>query len=71
MAGQACTYCGGTEADPGFLRDAGNGSRGAVTWIVGNLERGLFGGARVMGKKRLEISGWRCRKCGHLELFAF
>lgn len=66
----ACSSCGAEDLDPGFLEDRGEGSRGYLRWIPGALERGIFGGARVMGKERVPIHAWRCRRCGHLDLFA-
>ncbi|WP_433469007.1 hypothetical protein [Spirillospora sp. CA-128828] len=65
-----CSQCGGEDAEPGFVEDAGEHSRGYARWIAGPLERGIFGGAKRMGRQRWQIDAWRCRQCGHLELFA-
>lgn len=65
-----CGQCGGTALEPGFVEDAGEHSRGYSRWIQGALERGIFGGAKRMGKQRWKIDAYRCPKCGHLELFA-
>lgn len=65
-----CTYCGGIDMAPGFVEDLGQGSKGYTRWIEGPLKRGVFGGARRLGKARWRIEAWRCRKCGHLEMFA-
>lgn len=73
MTGQGrggCSYCGQEILDEGFVEDAGESSQGYARWIDGPLERGLFGGARRMGRPRLAIAAFRCRACGHLELFA-
>jgi hypothetical protein len=69
MDGPRCTACGGTELEPGFLEDAGENSRGFLRWIPGPLERGMFGGARRMGKPRHEVATLRCQNCSHLELY--
>jgi hypothetical protein len=34
------------------------------------LETGLFGGAKLMGKDRVDVQAYRCTSCNHLELFA-
>jgi hypothetical protein len=65
-----CSSCGGTALEPGFIEDSGEGSRGYARWIAGPLERGIFGGARRMGKQRWQIEAFRCTSCGHLDLFA-
>ncbi|HET9654257.1 MAG TPA: hypothetical protein VFP72_02810 [Kineosporiaceae bacterium] len=73
MTGQGrcgCSYCGQEVLDEGFVEDAGEASAGFARWIAGPLERGLLGGAKRMGRQRLVIAAFRCRFCGHLELFA-
>jgi predicted nucleic-acid-binding Zn-ribbon protein len=70
MTNITCTQCGGTELEAGFVEDSGEGARGDARWIRGSLERGLFGGAKRMGRQRLQIDAHRCTRCGHLELFA-
>lgn len=69
-SGVACTACGSEQFEDGFLEDSGESSRGYIRWIVGPLERGIFGGARRMGKTRMIVTGKRCAVCGHVELFA-
>jgi ribosomal protein L37E len=68
--GIKCTQCGNQSLDEGFVEDSGQSSRGFAKWVAGPLERGPFGGAKLMGKSRLAISAFRCQRCGHLELFA-
>jgi hypothetical protein len=34
------------------------------------LERGIFGGAKVMKKPKWQIEVFRCPQCAHLEMFA-
>lgn len=73
VAGQGrggCSYCGQEVLDEGFVEDSGEGSVGFARWMAGPLERGVFGGAKRMGRPRLAIAAFRCRSCGHLELFA-
>jgi hypothetical protein len=66
----SCTACGAEDLEPGFVEDRGEGSQGYTRWIAGALERGIFGGARKMGRPRWAIEAWRCGRCQHLELFA-
>ncbi|WP_314177972.1 hypothetical protein [Streptomyces winkii] len=65
-----CTQCATAGLEPGFVEDAGEHSRGYARWIAGPLERGMFGGAKRMGRQRWQIEAHRCPSCGHLELFA-
>lgn len=50
--------------------DQGEQSKGFAHWVEGALERGVFGGARLMGRPKWEVDAYRCPQCGHLELFA-
>jgi len=69
MADPRCSACQSAGMEPGFLEDAGDNSRGYARWIAGPLETGVFGGARRMGKVRHTVSAYRCRECGHLDLY--
>lgn len=66
----SCSQCGHELSDEGFVEDMGEASQGYARWIAGPLERGVFGGAKRMGRPRMAITAFRCRGCGHLELFA-
>ncbi|MFF3289199.1 hypothetical protein [Streptomyces sp. NPDC003023] len=70
MTAIRCTQCGAGELEPGFVEDSGEGSHGYARWIRGPLERGPFGGAKRLGRQRLQVDAHRCLRCGHLELFA-
>lgn len=69
-AGSACRWCDTGRLEEGFIEDRGEGSSGFARWVDGPLERGIFGGAKRMGKARMQIAAYRCNQCGHLELFA-
>ena len=56
--------------DEGFLEDSGESSKGRTRWIPGPIEVGLLGGTRKFGKPRLEVTAFRCRSCGVLEMVA-
>lgn len=66
----SCPACGSETFHPGFIEDAGEASQGYARWIPGPLERGIFGGARRMGKQRFMIEADRCERCGYLMMFA-
>ncbi|MGW6945295.1 hypothetical protein [Streptomyces xanthophaeus] len=55
MDNVTCRHCGGVGIEPGFVEDAGEGSRGFARWIAGPLERGWLGGAKRMGRLRRRI----------------
>ncbi len=40
-----------------------------LSWIDGEAKKGPFGGTKVAGKQRYEVSAYRCDSCGHLDLF--
>jgi hypothetical protein len=70
MSDLHCTHCGAHGLEPGFIMDQGEHSKGFARWVEGGLERGLLGGARLMGRPKWEIDAYRCPSCHHLELFA-
>jgi hypothetical protein len=69
VSDRACTACRSVALEAGFLEDMGENSQGYSRWIAGPLERGLFGGAKRMGKERYPVEALRCTVCGHLELY--
>jgi hypothetical protein len=70
MNDMKCTYCGAIGLEPGFIWDSGEGSRGYARWVQGALERGPFGGAKLIKRPKWQIEVFRCPRCAHLELFA-
>lgn len=64
---RTCSRCDG-RLQEGFIEDRGETPM-ALRWIAGSLEKGLFGGAKVMFKDRYDITAYRCGQCGHLDLF--
>jgi len=70
MVEMTCTHCGGGQLEAGFIEDSGQSSKGYARWIAGTLDRGIFGGARLLGRQRWQVDAYRCVNCAHLELFA-
>ncbi|MFI7706498.1 hypothetical protein [Nonomuraea sp. NPDC049480] len=70
MSDLHCTHCGEGGLEAGFVMDSGEHAKGFARWVEGALERGILGGAKVMGRPKWEIDAYRCPSCHHLELFA-
>ncbi|WP_233251383.1 hypothetical protein [Serinibacter arcticus] len=68
-APSTCTACGAESLEAGFIEDSGEGSPGFARWIPGALERGMFGGARRMGRQRFEVVAMACQRCRHVDLY--
>lgn len=70
MIEPTCQQCQTGKLSPGFIADTGQHATGFARWVEGALERGMLGGAKLMGRPKWEIDAYRCQNCGHLELFA-
>ncbi|MGW0594231.1 hypothetical protein [Streptosporangium sp. NPDC002607] len=68
MSDGKCTQCGHQGLEPGFLADRQQAGFGI--WVEGELERGILGGAKLMGRSKWVVDARRCPNCFHLELFA-
>ncbi len=66
---KSCAKCHGSMAE-GFVIDHTYGSKSPSTWLEGKPVRSIWLGLRYQGKKPLQISTWRCVKCGYLENYA-
>jgi hypothetical protein len=65
-----CIRCQGT-MEPGYIVDEGHGgSREVAKWIGGQPERSIWTGLKTRGKDKLEVTTYRCRRCGYLESYA-
>jgi hypothetical protein len=56
--------------EQGYLLDEGYGRQRPGKWIEGAPELGMWTGLRLRGKRQLEITTYRCRRCGYLESYA-
>ena len=65
-----CARCGGT-MEPGFILDEGYGKIGPEKWVEGTPQFSIWTGLKLRGKDRLQVTSYRCRRCGYLESYAF
>ena len=64
-----CPRCGGA-LEPGYVVDEGYGTRTVAKWISGEPERSMWTGLKTRDKDKLDITAYRCRRCGYLESYA-
>jgi predicted nucleic-acid-binding Zn-ribbon protein len=64
-----CPKCNGTMSD-GFVIDEGYGTRGVSSWVEGEPRKSIWVGVKLGGARKLEITTWRCDRCGYLESYA-
>lgn len=56
--------------EPGFIVDEGYGTRTVAKWVGGKPEKSIWTGLKLRGKEKLDITSFRCRRCGYLESYA-
>ena len=56
--------------EPGFIVDEGYGSRTVSRWFPGEPQYGFFGMLKVRRKEAVDVSTYRCTRCGFLESYA-
>ena len=54
----------------GFTFGKHQGGASVPSWIGGAPEKSLWTGVKLRGKTPLEITTWRCKRCGFLESYA-
>ena len=64
-----CPKCEGTMVD-GYVVDQGHGSVSLPKWREGEPRRSIWVGLKLGGTDPIEITTWRCRRCGYLEHYA-
>ena len=64
-----CPKCGGAMAE-GFLVDRTHGGAGVTAWVEGEPVKSVWTGLKLKGRARIDVSSWRCRRCGFLESYA-
>ncbi|HEY0626388.1 MAG TPA: PF20097 family protein [Allosphingosinicella sp.] len=64
-----CPKCEGEMAD-GYTVDQGYGTASVPTWREGEPRKSIWVGLKLGGTTPIEITTWRCRRCGYLESYA-
>ena len=64
----SCPRCGGS-LEQGFLLDESHGTRKPGKWIEGEPEYWLWN-LKIRGRRQIEITSYRCTRCGLLESYA-
>jgi hypothetical protein len=63
-----CSRCQGALED-GFLADETSNGTADIHWASGPANRSRWFGVRMKGRRKLAVTAYRCRDCGHLELY--
>jgi hypothetical protein len=64
-----CSKCGGTMST-GFIVGRTGGGPAVTTWVEGEPKKSFWLGLNLRGKSPVEVTTWRCRRCGFLESYA-
>lgn len=64
-----CPKCEGAMVD-GFVVDKTHGGAAVETWVEGPPQKSIWVGLKLRGTTPLEITTWRCKRCGFLESYA-
>ena len=56
--------------DEGFIIDETHGTMKSQKWVLGAPEYSFWFGLKLRGKKPLDVSTYRCGRCGLLESHA-
>src|SRR4051812_38394739 len=68
--GIKCSKCSGV-MEEGFIPDFGHNEYvRPLKWIEGKPEKSFWRGTKVEDRRHTNISTYRCRECGYLELYA-
>ena len=57
--------------EPGYIIDEGHGgSRKLATYVAGQPQKSFWTGLKLSSKERLDVTTYRCQRCGYLESYA-
>ena len=56
--------------DEGFIMDESHGAVHASKWVEGPPEKSFWTGTKTRGKKKVQVTTFRCPTCGYLESYA-
>lgn len=55
----------------GFVVDQGYGAAHVSTWQAGEPKKSIWVGLKQSKANQIEVSSFRCQRCGFLESYAF
>ena len=58
--------------ETGYVVDVGYGKSAVPQWVAGEPVTSMWmgGGLKLRGKDKLDVTTYRCRRCGYLESYA-
>ncbi|MCH8617021.1 hypothetical protein LZ016_13045 [Sphingomonas sp. SM33] len=56
--------------EAGYTIDVGYGTKAVPKWVAGEPQKSIWTGLKLSGKDQLDVSTYRCRRCGYLESYA-
>ena len=67
----SCPRCSGS-MEPGYVIDVGYGKSAVPQWVAGEPVTSMWmgGGLKLRGRDKLDVTTYRCRRCGYLESYA-
>jgi hypothetical protein len=69
MSDRRCSRCSGPQKE-GFLLDSARNSPTVAHWAEGRPEFWILQILKMKRRRKLPMQGWRCSKCGLLEIYA-
>ena len=69
MADLSCPKCR-AEMEPGFLVDNTYGGVATPELASGEHTKSFWSGTKMKGRRRIEVTTYRCSRCGYLEAYA-
>jgi hypothetical protein len=56
--------------EEGFIIDEGYRTRRPEKWVQGPFEFSIWTGLKLRGRQQLQVTTYRCDRCGYLESYA-
>jgi len=51
--------------EAGYTIDVGYGTKSVPKWVAGEPQKSIWTGLKLSGKDQLDVSTYRCRRCGY------
>ena len=69
LQSRQCPKCQSAMSE-GFVVDHTHGGASVSAWVEGEPRKSFWVGLKLRGTTPIDISTWRCRRCGFLESYA-